>query len=208
MAWVTVALMGAGFGLSLALAPWFYAWSNKLPWRVQGWFLATGAYLGGLVGVTQLPLAPVSADGVCLPPEPRLDWFNSVSRAVQTWQVQGRSGLSAVFSADMAQWLLNVLMMVPLPVLVVWGLVIARPQVGRFLVQAPWWWLVAGSLVLGYIVSWGIELAQWVGVFAPCPHRVVDVDDVLLNTVGAVLGGIVLVWAVASPRVQRVFSQS
>jgi glycopeptide antibiotics resistance protein len=53
----------------------------------------------------------------------------------------------------------------------------------------PWLWgqarcgNVLGVLLCGFVVSVAIEATQYA-----CEHRMADVDDVLLNTIGAVMG--------------------
>lgn len=58
---------------------------------------------------------------------------------------------------------------------------------------------------LAALVSIGIELTQAVGIpfLYPCPYRIADVDDIILNTTGAVLGVLlapVLLWWMPSAR--------
>jgi hypothetical protein len=69
---------------------------------------------------------------------------------------------------------LNVLLFVPLG----WFL--------RRLLRTGWW----GTGCWSAVASMGIEMTQYTGVWglAPCAYRVADVDDVVLNVLGALLG--------------------
>lgn len=90
----------------------------------------------------------------------------------------GRVGASPRLLADPAvlQLALNVLLFLPLGFLL-------RVLGGRGVVV---------SLVAGLVVSAAVETTQLTGVWGlyPCAYRVFDVDDLLTNTVGAVLGSL------------------
>ncbi|GAA0519179.1 hypothetical protein GCM10011581_09040 [Saccharopolyspora subtropica] len=51
---------------------------------------------------------------------------------------------------------------------------------------------VAAAVMVGAGVSAVIELTQLTGTWFvhPCPHRVFDIDDIIANTIGAALGGL------------------
>ena len=51
-------------------------------------------------------------------------------------------------------------------------------------------WKMRWSLVIGFVVSLTIEAAQLTGVFGlyPCSYRLFDVDDLMINTLGAIVG--------------------
>ncbi|WP_307785424.1 VanZ family protein [Microbacterium hibisci] len=87
-----------------------------------------------------------------------------------------RRGASAATDPAVLQLLLNVLLFVPLGFFL-------RVLGGRGVVTA----LVAGVAVSGFV-----ELTQYTGVWGlyPCAYRVFDVDDLLTNTLGAVLGSL------------------
>jgi len=80
-------------------------------------------------------------------------------------------------SAAVLQVAFNVLLFVP------WG-VLARRYLG---------WGVAASTVSALVTSVAIETVQYSGVLGliPCSYRVADVDDVLTNTLGGLLGALV-----------------
>ena len=94
-----------------------------------------------------------------------------------------RRGSAAAGDPAVAQLLLNVLLFVPLGFFI-------RVLGGRGVVTA----LVVGAALSGFI-----ELTQLTGVWGlyPCAYRVFDVDDLLTNTLGAVLGSLL---ALAVPR--------
>ena len=97
-----------------------------------------------------------------------------------------RRGSAAATDPAVLQLLLNVLLFVPLGFFL-------RVLGGRGMITA----LVAGSALSGFV-----ELTQLTGVWGlyPCAYRVFDVDDLLTNTVGAVLGSLL---ALAVPRRYR-----
>ena len=66
-------------------------------------------------------------------------------------------------------------------------------------------WRPQVVVALAAVVSAGIEMTQAVGIpfLYPCPYRVADVDDIILNTSGALLGVLlapVLLWWMPSAR--------
>ncbi|WP_109208827.1 MULTISPECIES: VanZ family protein [Microbacterium] len=87
-----------------------------------------------------------------------------------------RRGTAAATDPAVLQLLLNVLLFVPL------GLFL-RVLGGRGIITA----VVAGVVLSGFV-----ELTQYTGVWGlyPCAYRVFDVDDLLTNTLGAVLGSL------------------
>jgi hypothetical protein len=94
-----------------------------------------------------------------------------------------RRGGAAATDPAVAQLLLNVLLFVPLGFFI-------RVLSDRGVVTA---------LVVGFAVSACVEVTQLTGVWGlyPCAYRVFDVDDLLTNTLGAVLGSLL---ALAVPR--------
>lgn len=94
-----------------------------------------------------------------------------------------RRGGGAAADPAVRQLLLNVVLFVPLGV-------ILRVFGGRG---------VGAALVAGFALSAFVELTQLTGVWGlyPCAYRVFDVDDLLMNTLGAVIGSLL---ALAVPR--------
>lgn len=50
------------------------------------------------------------------------------------------------------------------------------------------WWFWK-TFLLGFLISFSFEIIQWTGIFGilPCPYRLFDIDDLMLNTSGAIL---------------------
>lgn len=90
--------------------------------------------------------------------------------------LRGASATDLLTDPAISQVVLNVAFFVPLGVLV-------RQLSGRGVVVAT---------LLGLAVSLLIETTQGTGVWGlfPCPFRLLDVDDLLLNTLGAALGSL------------------
>jgi len=97
-----------------------------------------------------------------------------------------RRGGAAATDPALRQLLLNVLLFVPLGFFL-------RVLGGRGAVTA---------LIVGFALSAFVEVTQLTGVWGlyPCAYRVFDVDDLLTNTLGAVLGSLL---ALVAPRRYR-----
>ncbi|MFI2104370.1 VanZ family protein [Isoptericola sp. NPDC019693] len=89
----------------------------------------------------------------------------------------GLGTLATLRSVAVLQVAFNVLLFVP------WG-VLARRYLG---------WGVLASTLSACVASIGVETVQYTGVLGliPCSYRVADVDDVLANTLGGLLGALV-----------------
>ncbi|MGH1565581.1 VanZ family protein [Mumia sp. DW29H23] len=146
---------------------------------------AVSVYLVALVAYTLLPLpsgdlqAWCSAHGVA---RPNLDPFGFVDDVRR--ETAGLSWAQTLRSFAVLQVVFNVVLFVP------WG-IFARSFFGRGIVV---------STVSGLAASTLIEATQYTGVFGliPCSYRVGDVDDVIMNTSGALIGAalapVVLRW--------------
>lgn len=88
--------------------------------------------------------------------------------------------LAAVREISVLQAVFNVVLFVP------WGILVRR--------YLGWGLLASAASALG--VSLLIEATQLTGVFGaiPCSYRLADVDDLLTNTLGGVLGALVAPW--------------
>ena len=99
----------------------------------------------------------------------------------------------ALTSWTTLQVVLNVALFVPLGVLV-------RRYLG---------WGVLAATFSGFVVSAAIELTQWSAIFGiyPCSFRVGDVDDLIANTTGALIGAVIapalLFWMPQSRQLSR-----
>ncbi|WP_160159496.1 VanZ family protein [Actinomyces culturomici] len=146
----------------------------------------TGALLASVygsivLGYTLLPL-PTAAAGAAawcaahvkrrqfIPGRALLDIWDAAASA--------STPLAVLWSHALLQVVFNILLFVPLGMLV-------RGRTGRG----------AGSALLaGALLSIGIETAQGTGLFGlyACAYRIVDVDDVAANALGALLGALLM----------------
>ena len=112
--------------------------------------------------------------------------FGSLAAVVQQFQ-DGQTLRAVLYGLSIG---LNVLLFVPL------GALGEATRCGDGARGARSLWAWAG---LGCALSCLIEFAQWTGLFGvvPCTYRVVDIDDVITNTLGTCLG----VWLL--PRLAR-----
>ncbi|MEV1120462.1 VanZ family protein [Actinosynnema sp. NPDC049800] len=100
----------------------------------------------------------------------------------------GRSGVGAVVtSSAFVQQAFNVALFVPLGV-------VLRKSYGRGAVTV---------VVIGLGISLAVEVVQYTGNLGayPCPYRVADVDDLISNTTGALLGWMLAPVALVVPAV-------
>lgn len=150
---------------------------GRLTLRSAAGGLAIAVYGCALVTYTLLPL-PDGALEACVPPQSVP--FRS---AIDIVRLGIGSPGALVRNGALQQVLLNVVLFLPLGVIV-----------RRF---TRWPVLVVGAVGLG--VSALIETTQLTGIWTlyPCAYRVADVDDLITNTAGALLG------AVAAPLLGR-----
>lgn len=100
----------------------------------------------------------------------------------------GRSGIQAVVtSSAFVQQAFNVALFVPLGV-------VLRKSYGK----GPF-----AVVAIGFALSLAVEVVQYTGNFGvyPCPYRISDVDDLISNTGGALLGWLVAPAALVVPAV-------
>ncbi|WIB15701.1 VanZ family protein [Curtobacterium sp. MCPF17_050] len=162
------------------LVPWAareYRRHGKLGVRRGLLAFGTLVYALALVTYTLLPL-PDDVAAVCrTAARPQLQPFAFVGDIVREGGITGPR--SVLGNPAVAQLLLNVLLFVPLGALVRHAVLRRR--------------LVAGLLVggaAGFVLSLLIEFTQLTGdwFLYPCAYRLFDVDDLIANTAGALLG--------------------
>ena len=170
----------AGTALAVAaLVPWAalqYRRHGSLGFRRSVLAFGTLVYSLALVTYTLLPL-PEDVSALCPGPGPQLVPFTFVQDIVKEGGVSGPRSLLSNPAA--AQFLFNVVLFMPLGALV------------RHAVLRHRWFagLLAGTSV-GFGVSLLIEFTQLTGdwFLYPCAYRLFDVDDLLANSVGALVG--------------------
>lgn len=172
---------GIGSVLAIgALVPWTaaeYRRHGQLGVRRSLVAFGTLVYALALVTYTLLPLPADVASMCAAPASAQLTPFAFVGDIAKEGGISGPRSL--LTNPAIAQVLFNVLLFVPLGAL-------ARHAVARRR-------LVLGLLVglgTGFVVSLLIELTQLTGdwFLYPCAYRLFDVDDLMANTAGAVVG--------------------
>ncbi|WP_188984562.1 VanZ family protein [Saccharopolyspora thermophila] len=133
--------------------------------------------------MTLIPLPAPSVDVCAEYPEKSHPQLVPGNTFADIWkEADGRVSLGAlvIHNPAVLETLLNVLLLVPL------GMYLRYHFRRSFLVAS----------VIGLGVSLFFEFTQLTGVWGmyPCPYRLFDVDDLIVNTGGAMLG-----WAVAGP---------
>lgn len=144
---------------------------------------AVSIYAVALVSYTMLPL-PATYPGWCADvgdKSPQLVPFHFVD--VIAGQTAGAAPWSVLHNFYALQVVFNVLLFLP------WG-IIARRYFSRGLIVAT---------VSGFLASLLIEATQYTGIWGiyDCAYRLADVDDLIANTAGALLGALLaplLLW--------------
>ncbi|MBF0967470.1 MAG: VanZ family protein, partial [Actinomyces bouchesdurhonensis] len=157
--------------------------------------LAWILYLAGLLIFTLLPIPsdPVAACAAII------HWDNYVPfGSLAAVADQFRDGEQLRGTLYGLSILLNIALFVPLGALAetTWRIRRARqaredlPTDGGRLARAIPTWRVLVWVAIGAFISCLIEFTQYTGLFGlvPCTYRVVDIDDVITNTIGAYLG--------------------
>ncbi len=173
-----LALVNALIVFVLTFVPivvWQYRrYGRPHPARLLGAF-GLASYTTALLTYTWLPLPDRDTLDCSVAPAAQVEPFafvGDIARALE------RVGLpEGLWSFTVLQVVLNVLLFVP------WGVVVRQ-------------FLHRGLLVTtlsGLAASVVIETAQLTGLYGiyPCAYRTFDVDDVLTNTLGALVGGLV-----------------
>ncbi|PZE86892.1 VanZ family protein [Curtobacterium sp. MCBD17_032] len=162
------------------LVPWAareYRRHGRLGVRRGLLAFGTLVYALALVTYTLLPL-PDDIAAVCrADPQPQLRPFTFVGDIAREGGITGPRSLLG--NPAVAQVLLNVLLFVPL------GALVRHAVLRRRLVAG----LLAGGAA-GFVLSLLIEFTQLTGdwFLYPCAYRLFDVDDLIANTAGVLLG--------------------
>jgi glycopeptide antibiotics resistance protein len=166
-------------GLTFVFAAPFISRQYSRFGRFAGWPALMAAavvlYASALVAFTLFPF-PNFAGGFCAKHEGTSHWqlqpFASLDDV--TAHASNHTFVQTLTSGVFLQALMNVIFFVPL---------------GFFLAYRSRRSLPTTTLV-AFVVSLSIELTQGTGLWglAPCPYRLADVDDLLTNTGGAILG--------------------
>ncbi|MGC4107586.1 MAG: VanZ family protein [Thermomicrobiales bacterium] len=135
------------------------------------------AFMLYLIAVPMYTLLPtgLDLDRICelgISPKPRLEAFRFVHDL--RWAARTMGPRQFVASSLVQQIVLNVILFIPLGVFL------------RKLNRLPVWVVVP----TGFGLSLLIELTQLTGNWglSPCPYRQFDVDDIILNTTGTIVG--------------------
>ena len=177
-AWTTpaiVAILLGGIGFVVLFVP-VLIWESRRFGQIR-FNRLVGAAMVAVFGValfayTIFPMPDQQWCATHAPPARNLDALEIVRANIAYWRIHGTRQLLSSFV--FLQGAFNVLLFVP------FGALLRR----YFGVRAIW------ASVAGLLTSTLIELTQGTGAFGllPCAYRVADVDDVILNTLGAVIG--------------------
>ena len=151
-------------------------WGSWNMARLLGSF-AMSIYGSAIITYTLLPL-PVPAEVRCTPGAgmPQLIPFRMVDDITAVLENRG-SIIATLRSFTFLQVAFNVLLFIP------WGIIVRRFLRRGFL-------FTVGT---GFLVSLLIEATQGTGLWGiyPCAYRLADVDDLITNTSGALLGALI-----------------
>jgi glycopeptide antibiotics resistance protein len=173
-----IAVIGTVMLLPVAMLP-ILAIVTRRYGALRGWpLVASAGLLGSTVALAAFTIFPLPApnslacSGGTLSSYWQTEWFGTIGLIGDAW---ASMGLPAVLGASVfLQALFNVLLFVPY---------------GFFLHQVTRWRGLS-VVIAGLVTSVVIEVTQGTGVFGlyPCPYRVLDVDDLILNTLGVGIG--------------------
>ncbi|OKL47563.1 hypothetical protein BSR29_03885 [Boudabousia liubingyangii] len=132
-------------------------------------------YVTALIGYTFFPIPKITPYWCSRRPAHRVVLDPTLPfRSIRQQVMQGENWLQILFSHSATGLWLNVLLFVPMGFILVWHY--------RLSIRA--------ALALGFISSLFIEVAQFSANFGlvECQYRISDINDLLMNTLGAFLG--------------------
>lgn len=176
-----IALLFFAILVPLMLAPWIDRQYHRFG-RLAGWpavvSAATALYVCALVAFTMFPL-PEETASFCQD-RARFDYwqtqpFGSLDDVAARYEAVGLLG--TLTSNVFLQVFFNVLFFVPL------GLLLAH----------RWRRGIVATVLISFGVSLAIESTQGTGIWGiyECPYRLADVDDLITNTLGGLVGWII-----------------
>ena len=176
----------AFFGLLalLLIAPWVRLQYRRFG-RFRGWpaVVSSAIVLYGcaLIAFTMFPLPRTSAD-YCAKHADRSYWQLTPLASLDdvAAYAQDHTLVQTVTSGVLLQVVMNVILFIPL----------------GFLLAYRWRQSLGRSVLVAFGLSLAIELTQGTGLWglAECPYRLADVDDLLTNTAGGLVGWLLGRW--------------
>lgn len=179
------------------VVPWVH-WQYRRYGRWRGWPAVVSAvtflYACSLFAFTTFPFPDTSDPNLCSGAELRSYWQTTPFASLDDVAAHATSdGLVATLTSGVfLQVFFNIVFFVPL----------------GFLLAYRWRRGVLASIGISFAVSLLIEATQGTGLWGlmPCPYRLADVDDLITNTLGAVLGWLLGWWLtryLPSPRPEK-----
>ena len=196
---MTHLLAKAGISVLVGVAVFLLAFIPGLVWQSRRYGRLSPARMAGLAGVCVYGAALVVYTLMPYPQTPTAAWcrvhhassnivpFSSVRSALGS--VSGKSLWGVLHDRSLQQIVLNVALFVPFGVIF-----------SRYFRRGA-----ASTVLAGALTSTFIEVSQYTGMFGfyPCAFRVGDIDDVLTNTTGTLVGVLlapVFLWWMPSSR--------
>ncbi|WP_086818656.1 VanZ family protein [Allokutzneria sp. NRRL B-24872] len=178
----------AGVALLIPVVAFHYFRFGRVEPRRSFVLYAALLYALVVLALVFMPFPPVAS--VCKQGLQTTQWvpFQFIADIQAEMTKRNLSGFgSAITSKSMLSFAFNVALFVPLGVLL-------RKAYGLKLQ-----WVV----VAGFLASLALEIIQVTGNLGiyPCPYRLLDVDDLMANTLGTALGGLIAPAALIVPKV-------
>lgn len=158
--------------LTLPYLVYQYRKHDAIPWQKTVLFFVFVLYL---ICAYFLVIMPLPADRTAVTPyaeTPQLVPFNFIAEIIS--EAGSSSFIDVVLSPAVYEALFNMVLLLPLGIIL------------KYYLKRTWW----QALLIGFSVTLFFELSQLTGLFGiyEHPYRLFDVDDLILNTFGAMLG--------------------